>query len=88
MSAIPDQQMETSPLSGEVTVAGQTTHVYIYRFARSVSEWTLVVRNDDGSLKVWDSPFPSDKAAHRAFEMAAADEGPGSAHAVKLGDAP
>ncbi len=84
MSAIPDQQMETSPLSGEVTVAGQTTQVYIYRFARSASEWTLVVRNHDGSLKIWNTPFPSDKAAHRVFEMAVAEEGPGPAPAINL----
>lgn len=79
MTAIPDLEMEISPLGGEIKCADYTVYVHIYRFARSASGWTLIVRNQCGSLRVWDTSFSNDKLAYYAFERAVLEEALGSA---------
>ena len=67
--AIPDRELEFSPLSGRVTRHGVTVQVHIYRFADTDDRWTLeVVDHEDGST-VWDGDFATDVDAYEAFEQ-------------------
>jgi hypothetical protein len=48
--AVPDRELEFSPLSGWMTRDGVTVQVHIYRFADTDEGWTLeVVDHEDGS---------------------------------------
>ncbi len=65
--AVPDRELEFSPLSGRVTRDGVTVQVHIYRFVGTDDGWTLeVVDHDDGST-VWEGSFDTDVEAYEAF---------------------
>lgn len=73
--AIPDRELEFSPLSGRVTRDGVTVQVHIYRFAGTDEEWTLeVVDHEDGST-VWEGSFETDVEAYEAFEQCVREDG-------------
>lgn len=78
MSDATGPEIGISPLSGDIECAVYTVHVHIYRPVGSAGEWTLIVRDHDGSLRVWDATFPDDEAAYRAFEDAVVADGLGS----------
>ncbi|PXW50295.1 hypothetical protein [Methylobacterium sp. B4] len=73
--AVPDHELEFSPLSGRVTRDGVTVQVHIYRFAGTDEEWTLeVVDHEDGST-VWEGSFETDVEAYEAFEQCIRENG-------------
>ena len=73
--AVPDRELEFSPLSGRVTRDGVTVQVHIYRFAGTDDGWTLeVVDQEDGST-VWDGSFDTDVEAYEAFEQCIRKDG-------------
>ncbi|CAO4137212.1 hypothetical protein [Methylorubrum extorquens] len=73
--AVPDRELELSPLSGRVTRDGVTVQVHIYRFADADEGWTLeVVDHEDGST-VWDGLFDTDVEAYEAFERCLREDG-------------
>jgi hypothetical protein len=74
-TAVPDPELEFSPLSGWVTRDGVKVQVHIYRFASTEEAWTLeVVHHEDGSI-VWDELFATDADAYEAFELAVQEDG-------------
>lgn len=73
--AVPDRELEFSPLSGRVTRDGVTVQVHIYRVAGTSEGWTLeVVDHDDGST-VWNGLFDTDVDAYEAFERCIEQDG-------------
>lgn len=73
--AIPDRELEHSPLSGSFTHGGVTVQVQIYRFAGTVDAWTLEVVDHEGGSTVWTESFFTDQAAHKAFLRVVEEEG-------------
>jgi hypothetical protein len=73
-----DPEIETSPLSGNVTRDGTTIRVEIYRVAEGGKGWSLeVVDQKDGST-VWDQTFATDQEAYAEFFRTLEREGVGS----------
>ncbi|KQQ06621.1 conserved protein of unknown function [Methylorubrum extorquens] len=73
--AVPDRELEFSPLSGRVTRDGVTVQVHIYRFAGTDEGWTLeVVDHEDGST-VWEGNFDTDVEAYDSFERCIREDG-------------
>nr|WP_166060196.1 MULTISPECIES: hypothetical protein [unclassified Methylobacterium] len=73
--AVPDRELEFSPLTGRVTRDGVTVQVHIYRFAGADEGWTLeVVDHEDGST-VWEGSFDTDVEAYEAFERCILEDG-------------
>jgi hypothetical protein len=73
-----DPEIETSPLSGNVTRDGTTIRVEIYRVAERGKGWCLeVVDQKDGST-VWDHTFATDQEAYAEFFRTLEREGIGS----------
>lgn len=62
-----DAKIETSPLSGLLTVDGVTVNVQIYRVADSNNRWMLQVIDEQNTSKVWDDTFASDRDAYAEF---------------------
>lgn len=73
--AIPDRELEHSPLSGLFTREGITVEVEIYRFAGTSEAWTLEVVDQEGGSTVWTQSFFTDQAAHEAFLRAVEEDG-------------
>lgn len=73
--AIPDRELEHSPLSGLFTREGITVEVQIYRFAGSSYAWALEVVDQEGGLTVWTESFFTDQAARKAFLRAVEEDG-------------
>jgi hypothetical protein len=71
-------EIETSPLSGQLTHGGVTVDVQIYRFADSNERWVLQVIDEQNSSKVWDDTFASDRAAYAEFYRTRETEDDGS----------
>ena len=57
-----EQQLEISPLSQNISSAGRTVNVEIYRF-EGESSWVLEVEDEFNNSTVWDATFESDSAA-------------------------
>ena len=73
--AIPDRELERSPLSGLITRDGITVEVQIYRFAGTADAWSLEVVDQEGGSTVWAESFFTDQAAHKAFLRAVEEDG-------------
>ena len=69
-----DPHIVTSGLGREVTEAGVTVQVHIFRLEHEQG-WVLEVVNAAGTSIVWDDPFPSDDDAYGAFRQTVAEEG-------------
>jgi len=67
MSDENDVELEHSPLSGELTRAGVTIKVQIYRIRGADEGWSLEVVDHEGASTVWDETFPTDQDAYREF---------------------
>lgn len=73
--AVPDRELEFSPLSGRVTRDGVTVQVHIYRFAGTNEGWTLEVVDHQNGSTVWDRAFDTDVEAYEAFERCIREDG-------------
>lgn len=67
-------ELETSPLSRDITEEGKTVRVEIYRASRH-DDWTLEVVDEQGNSQVWDNTFSSDKTALQEARTAIKEEG-------------
>lgn len=78
-AAIPDRELQFSPLGGRVTQQGITVIVFIYRFADVPNDpWQLEVVDHDGGSTVWDETFTTDDDALAAFAQAVQENGIGA----------
>ena len=58
----PEPELETSPLSQQISSGGRTVSVEIYRLVGEES-WALEVVDEHNNSSVWDDTFDSDSAA-------------------------
>lgn len=65
--------LETSPLSQELSDGGKTVDVQIYRGGGS--DWILEVVDEYGNSTVWDDQFASDAEALNEVKTTIKDEG-------------
>jgi len=65
--------LEESPLSQELSVAGKTVDVQIYRGGGS--DWILEVVDEFRNSTVWDDQFPSDQEALNEVKATIEKEG-------------
>lgn len=72
-----EPQLETSPLSQEVTSGGKTVSVEIYRLVGETS-WALEVVDEHNNSTVWDDMFKTDSAALIEAKKTILSEGVGS----------
>ena len=73
--AVPDRELEFSPLSGWVTQHGVTVQVHIYRFAGTDDGWALEVIDHEDGWTVWNGLFDTDIEAYEAFERCIREDG-------------
>ncbi|CAO4178676.1 KTSC domain-containing protein [Methylorubrum aminovorans] len=73
--AVPDRELEFSPLSGRVTRDGVTVQVHIYRFTGTNEGWTLEVADHEDGSTVWEGTFDTDDEAYEAFERCIREDG-------------
>ncbi|WP_018983965.1 hypothetical protein [Salinimonas chungwhensis] len=69
-----EQQLEFSELSQEISSAGQTVKVEIYRM-EGESGWLLEVVDEFNNSTVWDDPFESDEKALLEVKKTILEEG-------------
>ena len=69
-------ELETSPLSRELSDGGKTVDVQIYRGGGS--DWILEVVDEHGNSTVWDNQFASDEEALNEVKATIKEEGIGS----------
>ena len=72
-----EPELETSPLSQEVSSGDKTVLVEIYRLEGEAS-WTLEVVDEYNNSTVWDDVFETDSAALAEAEKTILAEGIGS----------
>ena len=58
----PEPELETSPLSQQISSGGRTVSVEIYRLVGEES-WALEVVDEHNNSSVWDDTFDTDSAA-------------------------
>mgnify|MGYP006299288383 CR=1 FL=1 len=66
-------ELETSPLSQELSDNGKTVRVDIYRGGGS--DWLLEIVDEFGNSTVWDDQFPTDAEALEGARATIRDEG-------------
>ncbi|MDG6100144.1 hypothetical protein EXU34_22030 [Alteromonas sp. ZYF713] len=69
-----EPQLEFSELSQEISSAGQTVRVEIYRM-EGESGWLLEVTDEFNNSTVWDDPFETDVKALVEVKKAILEEG-------------
>jgi hypothetical protein len=70
-----DPEVESSPLSGNVTRDEITIRVEIHRLAESNEGWSLEVIDQENGSTVWDETFATDQEAFAEFYRKLETEG-------------
>ncbi len=70
-----DPEIETSPLSGDVTRDGITIRVEINKLAVGDEGWSLEVIDQENGSTIWEKTFATDQEAYAEFNRKLETEG-------------